>query len=705
MMNMKRLPVALAATLLILVGGRTLAGPKVDIVVGPKAPALERLAAKELAGLLRRLFEAEVTVTDKMPAKAGHRILLGSPKTNPAVGKAAGKGWPKLSDQGHLLRSVEGDGGTDLLVGGGSPVATLWAVYELGHHFGVRSFLHGDVMPAEPPTFKLTGLDVVREPALRVRTWRIDNDLATGPASWGLADQRGLVRQLAKLKFNRILLAFRPWQPFVHYEFKGVKKRTGLLWYGWRYRVDGDTAGRRAFRGADVFENPDFAGKTTYEQRLEAGIALARGVIDAAHERGMTADIAFSPLEFPREFAKALPKAKAIAGPERLTVGPGPEQTPDDAVLKELAARKVRAYLETYPKADGLCLMLPGSSGWAGHHEKAWQKLSARGGAGKVVSLKKLTTSARKRDVRKLQSDLVALEFFHHLLADPGLLKTREGKAKVILGGIEPALFPVLDKVLPPGVGALHSAADEILTLADDRVGVLPQLTTHRLHTLLGALRKHGREGYTADGQMPGDLNPAVYYLSRAGFDAKLTPERAYEELITPILGPGVSPRVIKGWKLIEEAAEIIDKNDPDFAHPVPGVVMKHYKAGAPPAWWKEARDRYAGAMNEMYRGIQRARGGARPVLLYHAKRLEFAFHYLNAIEAVRLAGQAKAAGDREKQRQQLEAATEAMYNALSAQADVARDQSDRGVIAVLNAYGYRPLQAELEAVEKAMEE
>jgi hypothetical protein len=70
----------------------------------------------------------------------------------------------------------------------------------------------------------------------------------------------------------------------------------------------------------------------------------------------------------------------------------------------------------------------------------------------------------------------------------------------------------------------------------------------------------------------------------------------------------------------------------------------------------------------------------------------------MNSIEATRLAGQAKRNGDTEKQIEQLELAVEAMYNALNAYSEVARDSCDRGVIAVLNEYGYRELTRELEA-------
>ena len=82
--------------------------------------------------------------------------------------------------------------------------------------------------------------------------------------------------------------------------------------------------------------------------------------------------------------------------------------------------------------------------------------------------------------------------------------------------------------------------------------------------------------------------------------------------------------------------------------------------------------------------------------------RLEFAVLYLNSIEAVRLAGVAKSKGETDKLVEQLEKATEAMYNALNALGEVANDNSDRGVIAVLNEYGYRPLKKEFETQEKA---
>ncbi len=77
---------------------------------------------------------------------------------------------------------------------------------------------------------------------------------------------------------------------------------TALHWFGEEFRVDGDTVGTKAFGGASVFENPDFAGLKTSTERHAAGRKHMHSIIDIAHELGMTVGVSISPLEFPREF-------------------------------------------------------------------------------------------------------------------------------------------------------------------------------------------------------------------------------------------------------------------------------------------------------------------------------------------------------------------------------------------------------------------
>src|SRR5437879_502545 len=66
---MTRLLVSLLAALALLVGSSALAaGPRIDVVIGPDAPRLERIATSELSGQLQKLFDARVQVVEKAPA-------------------------------------------------------------------------------------------------------------------------------------------------------------------------------------------------------------------------------------------------------------------------------------------------------------------------------------------------------------------------------------------------------------------------------------------------------------------------------------------------------------------------------------------------------------------------------------------------------------------------------------------------------------
>lgn len=506
--------------------GQDTKGPAVTLVTGIDAPALEKFAAEELAGQLKLLFEADVTVKNSDAAlEAGNIIMVGSPATNPVIEDLADSGWPKdLSGQGHVLKSVERAGETVLIVGGGNPESTLWAVYELGHYFGMRYTLHEDFLPIEKPEFTLADFDQIFEPNLRIRAWRMIEPGAAGQESWGLEEHRKLLKQLAKLKFNRVALVHDP----DLFTSEGIS-------------VSGDTAGRSVFGGAKVFENPDFANLETDEDRAEA-------------------------------------KRKLINGIKR--------------------------------EATGL--------------------------------------------------------------------------------GMTVAELPVGEEV--PGL--------DMLSLAQPKGGVLPQFFTGRLPEKLAQIRQKEHDGFVIQCWIPGNLNPDIYYLSRASFDPKITPQKALEDLVTPICGEGVAARLANGFAAIEDVSALIEKEDPDFAVPDPKMFMEHFESAEPaPEWWAKATEFYGTAVNEMYRGNTRARGGARPFILYHAKYFTFALHYMTAVDAARKVGIAKAAKDETAWVENLEIAVEAMHNALGIYADVARDNSDRGVIAVLNEYAYRPL---VEALNEA---
>ena len=214
---------------------------EVTVILAEDAEPLEQTAAQELDDQFERLFGSNVSISTELPDQ-GHVVLLGSPSTNPHVRQLEDFRWPEVSTQGVVIRTHEMNGLPGVVIGGGSPVATLWAVYEFGYQLGARYLLRGDIFP-EPQPLKLGGWDVVQEPELPQRTWRTVNDFALGPESWPVADQTRLFKQLAKLRFNKIMLSVYPWQPFVHYRFRSVEKRTAMLWYGEVFEIDSDSPG------------------------------------------------------------------------------------------------------------------------------------------------------------------------------------------------------------------------------------------------------------------------------------------------------------------------------------------------------------------------------------------------------------------------------------------------------------------------------
>ena len=526
------------------------AGPSVKVVVGPQPAPLEELAAREVARQLKQLFDAEVSFTKEADVD-GPAVLIGNPDTNPAIGRLMK--WPRLSEQGHLLRQVRSGRGYRLVAGGGSPVATYWAACEFGHHFGVRRLLHADFPPLTKPDFRLDGIDASFEPVFRTRAWRTMGTSPASPVSWSLEEHKLRIQQLAKLKFNQLIIPLRTSQPF-------LTGKGGKLWKDRELRVDGETAGRAAFGRERVFDNPDLRMAEDRAGRAAAGVELVRGIIAEARRVGMRTTIEV-----------------------------------------EAPANVLDLYRETYPDADAV---VPG---------------------GELATLQ----------IGNLQGD------------------------------------------------------------------VLPRFDLKQTHAAVSELQQGKGSGFAVDCQLVDDLNTSVFYLSRASFDSTMTPARAVRELVTPICGE-VGVRIGIGFDHLAEAFALIQEHDPAIAIPGPKVVMRHYVSTEPvPEWWGEAKNGFAMAMNEMYRANTRARGGARAYSLYLAKKFEFALHYFTCLESLRAAGIARSKNDKNAQLEGLDQAVEAMHNAMSAIADVDRNHADRGVIALFNEYGFRPLISELEKAEQ----
>ena len=346
------------------------------------------------------------------------------------------------------------------------------------------------------------------------------------------------------------------------------------------------------------------------------------------------------------------------------------------------------------------------------------------------LTVEKLSQPARDRQTivsgdrgeQAVRGNLVGLAFFQSLFDDPQLLKRTDGSnVQLVVTSVDPALFPVLNHVVPPDAGTLNFvdytsrrsvenkdliaqvpagkvSSELIMTLADDNVGILPQSAMQSLSTLTKSIKQHDWEGFSTRYWVPAELDPAVYFLARASWEKDLTAGQAVRELWTTATGnAAAADRLWKAWQHLEAATDLIDKHAIGFTFPVQGMLMKHANENPLPEWWQQANDAYTAYMVELYRAHGAIDGDAKPILFYYAKRSEFALEYLAAVKAVREAALAKKEGNIEQAMEHFETALEQTHNCINTLSDVAQDQSDRGVIAVLNAYAYRPLLAEYE--------
>ena len=712
------------------VGGAGATG--VRVIVGEDQPELERFAAGELCRYMKECFGLAVEADGEIGDPGESLFLIGSARTSRAVAAAvADRGFPELSEQGIVLRTVEYRGHKALIVGGGSPRATMWAVYELVERWGVRFLLHGDVLP-EPTEFEFPAIDEVMEPNLTIRQWRTVNDFACGPESWGMEHHAPVIDQLAKLKFNRIYAILWPFHPYVHYEVRGVTRSSATLWFGDRYPISDDTIGRDVFGDVDEFWNPDLPINAGYEELAAAGRTHIHNLLGYAKSRGMECVVHVATTEFPSEFGPLLPDFRKTSQLGDVTIVPGESVGLGDPALSDLGSAVIKATVDTYPEADYLSMMMQEHRQWVEEYERAWHALDEKYGVEEICSLESILelaaarpmplgsySGAEARAVQEVKGDIVNLYFLDRLLDDLKVLDdTANPKIKVIWESVAEELFPILGAISKPGWQAhvsldyfpsttairdairnapkLEIPAASIFTLHDDNVGILPQSTLGSLHDMTQQVRSTGWDGFSTRYWLIGDHEPTVAYLARAGWDESATPDDVSRDILRAACGDACVDDMFELFQEVQNATLILEQNAFTLAFPAPNMIMKSWIPERFPSELEEVREGYVRALDLARSAARKSESNGFSYPKYWTGRLEFGIEYLNAIESLRNAALAEDAGRPEDALRHTQTASEQMRVGIEAYAEIVWDQSDRGAIAVLNEHVYKPLQAKI---------
>lgn len=706
----------------------------VAVVVSKTAGNLERHAAAELCGYLEKLYGVRVTPSSS-PGAATTIFFLHNTR-NGAPEDLLLAPLPDLSPQGILIRPWQRGEADCVLLAGGSPAAVLWSVYELVERWGVRYLIYEDVLPENSGPLTLPESEIHLEPNIRTRCWRLVNDLADGPVSWSLEENRRFLRQIAKMKYNRVFLSFWPAQPFMHYSFRGMEKPAPCFYFGEHFPIDADTVGRERFGHMTEFMNPDYVGAETPQELVRRATGLARGILAEAKRLGMETGLAIQPFDWPKEFMAVLPGCEPVRQLGNLTAGPGKDQSMEDPLLREMVATIFRAYVQTYPDAEYIHVGMPEHRGWTEQAREAYDALDRKYGLATLGTFEELCARARRRTSfpgggqrveTMLKGDLSSLAFFDSLVAEKDLLKRPGGRpdVKLVYNGVVAELFPLLAKMTPAGGEVLsfidYTAsrqlkqrdllrqkppegfpANLIFTLADDNVGVLPQLATGSLDELVRELRASGWAGFYTRYWTVGDLMPTVHYLAKASWDPSVTPRSAYADLFEHVAGPESVEPALAALRLIEEITKGLDDYGLGFAFPVPGMMTKHYSAGGLSDSIKADHRRYREALAAMRKAREQSAPRGHRFLDYLVGRLVFAVRYLDAAEAFGATAGAEKAGDLQQAAIHVEAAYTAIRQALQAWADVAEDHGDLGAVALMNQFCYRPIREKRAQITEA---
>lgn len=556
------------------------------IHIAPEADALQHHAASELQNYLQRLFRIRADIATTPPGDS--RICFHVGHADAAHIRRVVANMPDLSDQGHLVRRIDA---STMVLAGGSSAAVAWAVYELVERYGVRYLLHEDVLPRDSGPFHLPDLDLLLEPLLALRCWRQFSELATGGAMWSLAQHQAFTRQLFKLKFNGILLALWPQQPFIDFSVQDMHRTQACMLFDQKFLIDETTIGRQRLPGTPFLTNPELVGAETYPEILAAGRRLLGGILDEAHRLGMTTALAMQPFEFPVEFRPVLEDAtqKKIQLGGRTCAERGDLNNPGHVAL---VRAQIEAYLDQWPQIDALHLNMPEFPQAERTFRACWESLDAKFGLERdcpldtlLMQSSLLTPGGAERAKRELKSTISMLHFLDGFFSENPLIQRAADQDTTVtleLTVTSATLFPIIDRVVWPNAGIANvldytssravrrmhylEALDTSrvrghldITLQDDNGGWLPQVATQSIDLLMRELRRLGWHGFYTRCWPVGDLDPVVAYMARASWDASTTPMTAYDDHFTHAYGPVVTNDLCRIARLLEDATVLLD--------------------------------------------------------------------------------------------------------------------------------------------------
>lgn len=272
-----------------------------QIIIGAKASAIERLAARELQRYLWQVTGTFLEIITKQDVTPGS-FLVGQRQSNPLIEKLAVEGKINISDkdpgkQGYILKRTTLDDKPVLVIAGCDAEGCLYGVYGLlEDSFGLTFGLAGDVLPDDRKSLDIPSLDERHAPSVAVRGILPWSNWPQTTTSYSWADWTSVIDQMAKMRMNLLMVHNYADELYHNVPIEGKLPRVYLphtksgymighpAWIPWAYR----------FKGRDLIDDCSFGAESSLhgesfsnEEAYARGVAMFRRVIDYAHTRGV----------------------------------------------------------------------------------------------------------------------------------------------------------------------------------------------------------------------------------------------------------------------------------------------------------------------------------------------------------------------------------------------------------------------------------
>jgi hypothetical protein len=478
-------------------------------------------------------------------------------------------------------------------------------VYELLERWGARFILSGDLLPEKPEPLRLSGLDERIKPAYPIRAMRPMANVPEGSAPWGLSDFTDFIDRMARMKFNAFGFIVLESSPWLDYEFRGLKRPAGDIFYGYRIPINDNFVGRELLPGQNEFYNPILAKARDDEERKRLGIELVRAIIRHCKSRGLMSILMFTLLEPPTAFkhkcndwaSLPLPDPKLFAG-SIFTVTPTEEfgvnpqyaawMNVMDPTIQELTALRLTSLINTYPEADYYNLWVSEHRACVVDHNQILQALDRKHHFSpefdwdKVIEDYTSSPFDRERYQHQMKGDLLFLHVLDKLLNEEKLLaRTVKPNAAIGIAGVMPQLAPILTKLLPDNSTFVqfidygsHGVAGRIdrmnplleakvpttleIGIHDDNNMYFPQAVAESLEKIIHSTASAGMKGYVTAHWQVRQCDISAAFLADASWRPGLTADGFYKDFLPRMVGPAAAGDFERGQRLIEQADRLV---------------------------------------------------------------------------------------------------------------------------------------------------